>query len=268
MKIPKLILCLLMLLNNACKQTNTKQAPNKPPKDFDFLIQKSIMALRAEMGNSGPKEIKENIALSAIVIANDRSGNFFRQIILDDGTEAIALLLDASNLYNDFPVGRRVYVRCKGLWTGFYYKLPQIGFNPNPQGFLSPLPVLLWDNFIFPAEMEEAPKAIEVRLDEISQAKSELFNRLIRLSNVQLADTMGDQAYAVAPEISSATNKSIMDCDSNTITLRNSGFARFRAAQMPKGRGSLTAIYSVFNNSPQLMIRDSNDVQFNLERCR
>ena len=57
------------------------------------------------------------------------------------------------------------------------------------------------------------------------------------------------------------------------MVLRNSGYASFAGINVPNGNGSLTAIYvyykSPYNSriTPQVMIRDTSDVQFNNTRC-
>jgi len=48
-------------------------------------------------------------------------------MIVDDGTAGIAIKLDISNYYTDYPVGREVYVKLKGLTLSYYGGLVQIG---------------------------------------------------------------------------------------------------------------------------------------------
>ena len=262
-----LLFTLLCCLNIACVQKKFDTPTKNNNKDFNFSIYKTIAELRASMGTSGFREIKENIIISGEVIADDRTDNFYRQIIIDDGTAAMPILLDASNLYNDFGIGRKIYVRCKGLYTNFYYKLPQLGYVPNENGLLSAIPFHLWDEYIIAAEMQQQIKPIEVSIADAKIAKAELFNRLVTITNAQIMDTSNATQYALPASISSATNIKLMDCDSNIISLRTSGYSSLQAIATPKGRGKITAIYTVFNNTPQLVLRDTLDVQMNLPRC-
>ena len=182
-------------------------------------------------------------------------------------TAAIPILLDASNLYNDLPIGRKVYVRCQGLYTNYYYKLPQLGYLPNDNGLLTAIPFHLWDQYILFADKPQEIKPIEVSIADAKIAKPELFNRLVTITNAQIMDTSNVTQYALPANISSATNIKLMDCDSNSISLRTSGYCSFQSSATPKGRGKITAIYSVFNNTPQLILRDTLDVQMNMPRC-
>ncbi|HRB69921.1 MAG TPA: DUF5689 domain-containing protein, partial [Chitinophagales bacterium] len=80
----------------------------------------SISRLRAMYTGGSPKTITEEVTISGIVVGNDISGNIFEQIFIDDGNSAMPILIDRSALYGDFPVGRKIYVKCKGLVLGTY----------------------------------------------------------------------------------------------------------------------------------------------------
>jgi hypothetical protein len=235
--------------------------------DTSLPLYWSIATLRMQMGNAGFKVIQQNVIITGIVIADDMTSNLYKQIIIDDGTAAIPILLDAYNLYTDFPIGRKIIVNCKGLYTNFYYKLPQLGYLPDNHGNLSPIPFMLWDKFIQKGALRQPIKPIPVSIAEAMKAKSELFNRLVQLQNAQIMDTLNTPCYAFDPLLSAATTIKLMDCDSNSISLRTSAFASFRSMKPSYKRGALTAIYTVFNNTPQLILRDTADVQFNLEPC-
>ncbi|MBP7346124.1 MAG: choice-of-anchor J domain-containing protein, partial [Sediminibacterium sp.] len=60
---------------------------------------------------------------------------------------------------------------------------------------------------------------------------------------------------------------SLKFCGGGTVYLRTSGFASFASVKTPRGSGSITGIYSEFGSQRQLMVRDTNDVQFNQNRC-
>lgn len=235
--------------------------------DTSLPLYWSIAYLRTQMGTSGYKVIKEHVVISGIVIADDKTGNFYKQIIIDDGTAAMPILLDAYNLYTDFPIGRKVYVYCKGLYTNYYYKLPQIGYVPDAQGNLSPIPFMLWNRFIQKGTLQQPIMPISISVGDAMQARPELYNRLIQLQSAQIMDTLHTPFYANDPTLSSATNIRLMDCDSTSILLRTSGYASFRSFKPSYKRGTLTAIYTVFNNTPQLVLRDTTDIHFHLAPC-
>lgn len=266
-KLKLLSLLPLFLLFIACQKKPYSVPKNDQQKEWDFLMAKSIAAFLNDMPKNSSYQIKDNIAISGTVIANDKSGNFYRQIIIDDGTAAISLLLDANSLYNDFQIGRKVYLKCKGLFSGYYYKMPQIGYAVQGNGNLVGIPFLLWEQYLLSTELQAVPKAIEVQLEEVASVRNELLGRLIQLNEVQFADTSTLKTYAVAPELSSASIQKISDCKGNSIALRTSSYASFGAQTIPTGKGSIQAIYSVYNNTVQLILRDTSDIDFSQKRC-
>ncbi|MFA6151689.1 MAG: DUF5689 domain-containing protein [Chitinophagaceae bacterium] len=261
------ILTVLSVVFISCVQKKLPEPENRNNNDPGYGYYKTIAELKSSMGTSGSKEIKEDIVISGTVIADDRSGNFYKQIIIDDGTAAMPILLDAYNLYNDFPVGRKIYIHCKGLYTNYYYKLPQLGYTPDKNGTVSPIPVLLWKKYIVKANLGNEIKPISVSITDAMKAKPELFNRLIMLTDAQISDTASATSYALSASLSSATNITLINCDSNTIALRTSGYCTFQSYKPPFGKGKLTAIYTVYNNTPQLVLRDTSDVQMKSLRC-
>ncbi|NJL75249.1 MAG: hypothetical protein HC892_09695 [Saprospiraceae bacterium] len=92
---------------------------------------------------------------------------------------------------------------------------------------------------------------------------------LVRLENVQFTDLYIGETYAdfANRETVSAVNTILQDCNGNTITLRNSSYASFAEQLIPSGGGTIIGIYSVFNTTKQLFIRDLSDVNFNKDRC-
>jgi hypothetical protein len=262
----RILLLVTIVLNAACLKQKFPSPADTNSSDPEIFEHRSIAELCADMGSSGTREISGNIIISGIVVADDRQGNFYKQIIIDDGTAAIPVLLDAYNLYNDFPVGRNVSIKCKGLYTGFYYKLPQLGFAPGARGTLASIPYHLWDQYLVKGSTGNKVPVTLTSMADIKKAVPQLYNRLIMIQGVQFADTNTAQ-YAQPASLAGATSVQLMDCDSNTVSVRTSGYSSFQFCKPPKGRGTLSAIYTVFNNTPQLVLRDTADVQMRLSRC-
>ncbi|MDI9320099.1 MAG: DUF5689 domain-containing protein [Phycisphaerales bacterium] len=260
-------LLIILLFFSACIKQKYSSPESILENDPGYPRYITIAELRSNMGISGYKEITDNVVISGIVIADDKTNNFYKQIIIDDGTAAMPILMDAYSLYNDFPIGRKIYIKCKGLYTNYYYKLPQLGFAPDSKGTISPIPYLLWNNYIIKANRGNTIEPIKVSLAEVTKTKSELLNRLISMDNLQIADTSHSLFYALPADLSSATNITLIDCDSNSISLRTSGLCSFRAVRPSTGKGNIIAIYATFNNSPQLILRDTFDIQFTKQRC-
>jgi hypothetical protein len=74
-----------------------------------------------------PVRIDSNIILSGVINADDRTGNFYKQLVLQDSTGGIRLRVNATGLYNDYPIGRRVFIKCKGLYLYNYLGTLELG---------------------------------------------------------------------------------------------------------------------------------------------
>lgn len=236
--------------------------------DPDLTANASIAQLKSlyTLGSDTPVLVTGDTIIAGIVVADDRSGNFYKNIILQDSSGGIAIRIDVSGYYTEFPVGRRIFVKCKGLYLGEYNGLIQMGGyvdnTVNPPS-VEPIPVALLDQYFFKGacDINVTPKVIS-----ISQLNNSHQNMLIQLDSVEFISADVNQPYADAANQLSV-NRTIEDCFGNTILLRTSGFASFANSLTPSGRGNLVAIYQIFGSDKQLYIRDLNDVMFSSPRC-
>ena len=68
------------------------------------------------MATTTPTLIGDKI-IKGTVIADDRSGNFYKQIVIQDSTGGIRIDVDAFSLYTEYPIGREMWVKCKDLFV-------------------------------------------------------------------------------------------------------------------------------------------------------
>lgn len=65
---------------------------------------------------------EEDFILEAYVVSSDESGNFFKELILQDSPEnpraGVAVQLNLASYHETFDFGRKVYVNLKGLSLG------------------------------------------------------------------------------------------------------------------------------------------------------
>ena len=117
----------------------------------DITPNTTIKTLKAMHTLSAYEQITTDIIISGIVVGDDKSGNLYKEICLQDSTGGITVKLDAGNLYAQYPVGRQVFIKCKGLWLSDYGKLIQLSAidnsvpgNPASTG----IPSALFDNYL------------------------------------------------------------------------------------------------------------------------
>ncbi len=95
----------------------------------------SIAELKA-LYSGRPVTIDRNIWVKGKVISSDKSGNIYNEMYIQDGKSAtdgaaISLKLGKSSLYNEYPVGTWVYVKCEGLTLGSYNGMLQLGMGAD-----------------------------------------------------------------------------------------------------------------------------------------
>src|SRR5687767_11019817 len=87
----------------------------------------TIKQLKAMHTIGAIEKISQDLVIAGVVVADDRSGNFYKSIAIQDETGGITVRLDGTNLYTTYPVGRKVYIKLNGLYVGDYNRLIQIG---------------------------------------------------------------------------------------------------------------------------------------------
>jgi hypothetical protein len=204
------------------------------------------------------KQITDSLFIEGVVIADDESGNWFRQIAIQDETAGIVLRLNSVGLFGQYPVGRKVFVSCRGLWLGDFNGLHQINGAPD-----TAIAERLIAQHVFAGPRDQP---VTARTATIADFGPELVGSLIRLEGVQFAITDTSRTYADAVN-RRTENRTLEDCEGRSTIVRTSGFADFAPNNLPNGGGSLTAVLTVFGTTYQLILRDERDVQLNGARC-
>lgn len=238
-----------------------------PVKELPVITPNATIAelkLKHTIGNTASR-IDEDMVVVGIVVADDRSGNFFKQIVIQDETAGIAVRMEATGLYNDFPAGSKVAVKCQGLYIGDYNGLYQL--NGSPDGTI---PELLIPEHVIRIQDDNSftiqPRVLTITELDNDVLLDEVLNTLVSLEGVQF--TAADTLVTYADPVNNfSENRVLEDCEGNEILLRSSGYADFAAAQTPSAKGTILAIMSVFRDDRQLLIRDLTDVQFTEARC-
>lgn len=227
----------------------------------------SIRDLRAMHFMGGFECILEDYVIEGIVVADDSKDNFYKSIVLQDSTGGITVRMDGTGLYNDFPVGRKIAVKLKSLWLGDYARMIQLGAAVDRTDPVYPelkgIPAPLFSKFIVKETLNNPVVPRKVRMDMLADS---LQSCLLCIDSLEFSASDTGKTYAdVINKMSD--NATVRSCAGGSAYLRTSGFAKFAGAKIPRGNGSLTAVYSVFKTEKQLMLRDTSDVRMNSLRC-
>jgi hypothetical protein len=207
--------------------------------------------------------ITEDKIIEATVIANDKSGNFYRQIIISDQTGGIEVKINDNNLHERYALGQKLYIRTKDLILGSYGGLVQLGGSIYESsglrlGGIEPANV---KGHLFRIPGGVLPQATPITLG--GNMDAHLYT-MVSLSGVQFTDAALTNPFSIPNQ---TTNRNLTDCNGNTIIVRTSSFADFAPTMLPQGNGTIQAILTKFVNDYQLIINDISDVNLNSTRC-
>ena len=254
----------------SCKKQFDAPPAYVPPS---ITANTTIKQLKALLTASGSVvQITTDAIIRGVVIGDDKSGNLFKSLVIQDATGGILIRLEGNSLYTSYPVGQEVFLKCKGLYLGDYNRLIQIGGgvdNSSTPPSVTTIPSALFNQYIVKGSASNVvqPKTVTVA-DLTTDLQDSMQNRLIKLEGFEFAAADTTKTYANATtNPPGSVNFVLKNCDGNTITLRNSGYADFAAISVPNGNGAIVAIYTVFGNTKQLTIRDTSDLKFTAARC-
>ena len=264
-----LAICLSIVIISACNKKFDEPDVFPDPNIPVTMTMKELKALHLSAG--AVKAITVDKIIGGIVVADDRSGNFFKSISIQDATGGISVRLDGNNLFNSYPVGRRVYIKVKGLCISDYGGLVQLGAIDNSSTTLiqEAIPQNLFDKYIIKGSLGNVvtPRIITAASQLFTTLQDSIQSTLIQMPNFEFAISDTAKTYGDPTLGASALNYTIKNCSGSSITLRNSSYANFSGIKVPKGSGTITAIYTFFNGTKQLLIRDTSDVKFTNPRC-
>ena len=254
---------LIALLLLAGLSSCIKEKLDSPPAggtDPNIAVNYSIGQLKASYRGAS-FQIVHDYVIAAVVVANDSSGNLYKQLAIEDSTGGIMLMMDASGLYNNYPVGRRLFIKLNGLYLGQKKGLLQLGSYLNSDGSVGGLLSSNAVNYIFPGKWGVQVAPIVTTIAQVNANYNGLQSELIELDNVEFAAGSKNVPYATGYGIT------LKDCSGSTVIVYTTpGYANFANSLSPSGNGKFICIVGVYNG-PQLTVRDTNDIFLNGPVC-
>ena len=238
---------------------------DSPPangSDPNITTTTTVAGLKA-MYTGGNMLINDSVVVAAVVVGDDKSGNLYKEVAIEDSTGGITLTINGSNLYTSYPIGRRLFIKLKGLYLVQYKGLYEIIGAINADGSYAGIPSSNASQFIFPGKwgINVQPKVVRIsQLGDVYQSE------LIELDNTEFSVGDQNQPYANSATLASVSH-TLKDCTGGSVVVYTSGYADFAGALTPSGNGSFVCIYSVYNGTPQLIVRDTTDINLTGPNC-
>ncbi len=227
----------------------------------------TIEALKAEVWKTDRNYVTEigqrngkDIIIAGRVVSNDKAGNVFKNVVLQDETAALTVAINAYDLYETYQPGQQVVVNLTGLKIGAYNGLLQLGGEGTYNGAPS---MTFMEKDLFAQHAQQNGLADIARIDtivgtisEINTAKNSVEglqkwqSQLIRIDGVSFEDA--GKPFADG----GTTNRYVKDASGNRINVRNSSYADFAADILPTGTGAVVGILSYYGTDWQIILND------------
>ena len=224
--------------------------------------------------DNGYKQIEKDMMIKAVVTGNDVSGNIYNQVSVQDASGAIIIAINGSGLSGYLPVGQEILVNLKGLYIGSYKKLPQIGgvntkLSDGSLG-MGKIERAVWNQhfkILNPGEADAStvvPEEFDLtKLTDAAYMDANV-GKLMTLKKVKFASANGTNVWA--PDDTN-TSLELIDAEtgkkisSSNLVVRNSGYSKFANEVVPKGVFDITGIFTRYNNTWQIVLRNTDDLK-------
>lgn len=217
---------------------------------------------------------KDSIIIEGIVTSDDKAGNFYKSIVIQDSTGGIEVKINKTTLYNDYKRGQRVIIYCNNLYLGEYGGLVQLGTVFTENG-VTQIGGMEGDVIIREHIFKKGKTLVPVTPLTLlpAQLTSSNFSKLVKVDDIEflkITSPENGSRLTYADKVGKNSADHTLDGCSQTylnLVLRTSAYSKFAGDTIPSRKGSIVGILSYYNGTFQLMIRDLNDINFVNPRC-
>ncbi len=191
----------------------------------------------------------DSLILMGTVVSSDKSGNIYKKVVIQDATGGIALSINQSKLYQEFPQGAGIAINVTGLYTGQYSSTYQIGIDGGTRPDRMELDVITPRVWFDPLEGRMDTLTVDgATLGTPGDKESAIkyAGRLVRIDNVTFT-TPGEQ---FAP--GETTSRRFKAADGTEYDLRSSSYSDFAYDRIPEGTGSIVGILGYYGRNWQI----------------
>lgn len=239
-------LCLTALLA-ACDRASTL-SPGEVPKGTLC----SIRALKHRCTSAAGCVIAEPLAVRGVVTANDRYGEFPREIVIEDATGGLRIALDRARLADLFPLGSTVTVQCDGLALGLYGGRVLLGAAPDPHYGVARIPAERIARHLRCEGHAGMPEVEPLTPDALQTPKR--IDTYVRLDGLRFTETAAWCDLDPETLRPVTTERTAVDAAGRRLTVRTSASCLYAEEPLPAGSVTLCGIVDYFNGAYSLRI--------------
>ena len=234
-----------------------------------------------------PFRVETDIVVKGYVTSSDLSGNFYKEVYLQDSPEnptaAIKVILSQVDSYNRFNKGREVYIKLYPTYSdgapgGLYIgeertgnEVITIGGGTETDQYGTTVTSLSQNQMNATMLRSEITEEIVPLNVQFSQISSDHIGMFVQIDNVEFEDNLDDLRY-FDPSEDYDTQRTLQSCfgfSYSNMNIETSSFANFRDEMLPTGNGSIggVVVKTYDGSSLVLALNTTDDVDFNGERC-
>ena len=219
--------------------------------------------------------IESNIAVKGYVVSSDMTGNFYKEFYMQDAPEnptaGIKVVLNQVDSYNQFNIGREVYIKLQNLYIGETNSgdgVTAIGGSANQYGNeIEEITGNMATSSILRSSMTSEIIPLSLNLSQINDSYIGTF---VSAQDVQFPTTLSGLTY-VNPYDDYDTQRDLESCvDSGSIKVETSAYASFQDNVLPtQGSGTLSGVVTKSYDGDErvMMLNTTDDVMFDSSRC-
>ena len=283
-----ILITFLAITNFSCVQDDDYSIPQsiglEENQDLIQLIEQintgevdlmTISQVKSFFVNGEVTLIESNIAVKGYVVSSDMTGNFYKEFYMQDEpsnpTAGIKVVLNQVDSYNQFNIGREVYIKLQNLYIGETNSgdgVVAIGGSLNQYGDEVES---ITENMAAETILRSSNTAEIIPLSlNLSQINDSHIGTYVQAENVQFPNTLSGLTY-VNPYDDYDTQRDLESCvDSGFIKVETSAYASFQDNLLPtEGSGSLSAVVtrSYDGDDRVMMLNSIDDIMFDSSRC-
>lgn len=263
------ILALSLFTATSCMNEFDEPVFDQPPFGNNEIgeANTTIAELKAKYAStisaSGVEEVTEDIIIEGVVVANDETGNVYKQFIINDETGAIIIGVNDVGLYAMVPIGQKVRINCKGLHVGGYGKMAQVGgLYEGKVGRMGKSVFPKHVRLVGTPNIEQEGMQPEVIDDSyFTDENKENLAKFVRIENVEITEADGTELWA--PEDLAYNNvvERHIKMGKTNLVLRMSTYADFANEALPDGKLNINGVLTRYNDYWQFVISSTKDIE-------
>jgi hypothetical protein len=252
----------------SCVNDDDYAVPTLECVDQDITVTKTVQEIKTQATGAATLYTNDDI-IEGVVVSSDKGGNFYKTLYVNslDGEIGFNVQVNEVDMFTDYGVGRKIYIKLKGLYVQVRSNTLQIGALYN--GNVGQIPAEVYQNHIIRSCEVIAEETLVNRIS-LADVDDTYIGKLIEFDAVQFTDASLNQTYYNTGNLDPGgqTLTYITDSGEETISLpfRTGQYADYAGTQVSRKNGKIRGVLTKFNSLYQFVSRYETDINMTGER--